>query len=173
MSASRSPKLVLVGSPEERDELAAALSGTGGPGIAGFIPFSPAAGRAFDVEIPPADILVVPAGFEAAPARPPAVRRAAEAGVRVVGFPSCYEELTRRTPIELVPASWIIESPGLRRLRSPAVRRAKRAFDVLGSLAALIASSPLTLVIAVLVKATSRGPVFFREKGTTFGSCAS
>jgi lipopolysaccharide/colanic/teichoic acid biosynthesis glycosyltransferase len=39
----------------------------------------------------------------------------------------------------------------------------KRGLDVLGSLALLIVLSPLMLLIAALVKATSRGPVFFRQ----------
>jgi len=41
--------------------------------------------------------------------------------------------------------------------------RVKRALDIAGSLALLIALSPVMLVIAVLVKATSKGPVFFRQ----------
>jgi exopolysaccharide biosynthesis polyprenyl glycosylphosphotransferase len=40
----------------------------------------------------------------------------------------------------------------------------KRAIDVAGSLGALILASPLLLVIAALVKMTSEGPVFFRQK---------
>jgi lipopolysaccharide/colanic/teichoic acid biosynthesis glycosyltransferase len=50
---------------------------------------------------------------------------------------------------------------------------AKRAFDVALSGVGLVASSPLWLVIAVLVKLESRGPVFFSqarvgEQGRTF-----
>ncbi|HEX4996905.1 MAG TPA: sugar transferase [Terriglobia bacterium] len=41
---------------------------------------------------------------------------------------------------------------------------AKRAVDVVGSLAALILLSPLFLVSAILIKLTSRGPVLFRQK---------
>jgi exopolysaccharide biosynthesis polyprenyl glycosylphosphotransferase len=40
----------------------------------------------------------------------------------------------------------------------------KRAIDVTGSLAALIVLSPLLVLIAVLIKMTSKGPVFFRQK---------
>jgi exopolysaccharide biosynthesis polyprenyl glycosylphosphotransferase len=41
---------------------------------------------------------------------------------------------------------------------------AKRAIDVLGALAALILLSPFLLLVALLVKATSRGPVIFRQQ---------
>ncbi|MFB3920983.1 MAG: undecaprenyl-phosphate glucose phosphotransferase [Terriglobia bacterium] len=40
----------------------------------------------------------------------------------------------------------------------------KRAFDILASLAVLIVLAPLLLVIALLVKLTSRGPVFFVQE---------
>jgi exopolysaccharide biosynthesis polyprenyl glycosylphosphotransferase len=42
--------------------------------------------------------------------------------------------------------------------------RIKRAIDVAGSLAALIPLSPVFAAIAILIKATSEGPVFFRQK---------
>ena len=42
-------------------------------------------------------------------------------------------------------------------------RMMKRAMDVTGSLAALLIFSPLFLVIAALVKLTSKGPVLFRQ----------
>lgn len=41
---------------------------------------------------------------------------------------------------------------------------AKRALDVVGSAALLLAVAPIMLTIAALVKMTSRGPVFFRQQ---------
>ncbi len=40
----------------------------------------------------------------------------------------------------------------------------KRAIDVAGSLAAVIALSPVFLVIMVMIKLTSKGPILFRQK---------
>jgi lipopolysaccharide/colanic/teichoic acid biosynthesis glycosyltransferase len=40
----------------------------------------------------------------------------------------------------------------------------KRSIDIAGSLAGLILSSPLLLAIAILIKATSKGPVLFRQR---------
>src|SRR6185436_13116808 len=39
----------------------------------------------------------------------------------------------------------------------------KRGLDIVGSLFALIALSPLLLVVALLIKLEDRGPVFFRQ----------
>jgi lipopolysaccharide/colanic/teichoic acid biosynthesis glycosyltransferase len=40
----------------------------------------------------------------------------------------------------------------------------KRAMDITGSLIALVLLSPLLLVLALTIKWTSKGPVFFRQK---------
>lgn len=55
------------------------------------------------------------------------------------------------------------------RKRKGALRR-KRLFDLCGSLVLTILLSPVMLVIAILIKAEDRGPVFFRqERVTTYG----
>lgn len=43
-------------------------------------------------------------------------------------------------------------------------RFTKRSFDVIGSALLLIVCSPLFLVISIMVKATSRGPIFYRQE---------
>jgi exopolysaccharide biosynthesis polyprenyl glycosylphosphotransferase len=47
--------------------------------------------------------------------------------------------------------------------QQPSAAAAKRVLDIVGSLALLLFLSPLFLVIALLIKATSKGPVFFRQ----------
>jgi exopolysaccharide biosynthesis polyprenyl glycosylphosphotransferase len=42
--------------------------------------------------------------------------------------------------------------------------RIKRAFDVAGALFGLVLCAPLFLVVAILIKSTSKGPVFFRQE---------
>ena len=42
-------------------------------------------------------------------------------------------------------------------------RRVKRLFDVSASVFALIMLSPLCLIVSILIKATSRGPIFFTQ----------
>ena len=40
----------------------------------------------------------------------------------------------------------------------------KRTFDIIASLSALIILSPLLLVVAILIKRESKGPVIYRSK---------
>src|SRR6266849_3410466 len=52
-------------------------------------------------------------------------------------------------------------------------RKAKRAFDFIVALTALLVLWPVFLAIAILIKLDTRGPVFFRQEragpnGTTF-----
>lgn len=42
--------------------------------------------------------------------------------------------------------------------------RIKRAVDIVGALAGLVLCGPLFLIVAILIKCTSRGPVFFRQQ---------
>jgi lipopolysaccharide/colanic/teichoic acid biosynthesis glycosyltransferase len=53
---------------------------------------------------------------------------------------------------------------GVRRFGlSPASRRVKRGFDLVGSALCLVALAPLMAMIALVVKLSSRGPVLFRQ----------
>lgn len=75
----------------------------------------------------------------------------------------------------IYPEDWDSGGPGdpggsrlyLDLMRSMEGKRAsdvlKRSMDVLGSLFALVVSSPLFLIIAAAIKMTSEGPVFFRQ----------
>src|SRR5439155_5974977 len=46
----------------------------------------------------------------------------------------------------------------------PYQRSLKRLFDIFLSTAALILLSPLLVAVAVVIKLTSRGPIFFRQE---------
>jgi exopolysaccharide biosynthesis polyprenyl glycosylphosphotransferase len=63
------------------------------------------------------------------------------------------------SPVEGLPLVWV-EQPQLGRVP----RLVKRTVDMLGALTVLIVSSPVLLLTAVLIKLTSRGPVFFRQR---------
>lgn len=49
----------------------------------------------------------------------------------------------------------------------------KRAMDIAGSAAALVLASPFFLMIALAIKATSKGPIFFGNSGLANSACPS
>jgi exopolysaccharide biosynthesis polyprenyl glycosylphosphotransferase len=63
------------------------------------------------------------------------------------------------SPVEGLPLFWL-EQPQLGRLP----RLAKRSLDIVGASILLLVAVPILLVTAVLVKATSAGPVLFRQR---------
>ncbi len=52
--------------------------------------------------------------------------------------------------------------------RHPVAARVKRCFDLLASTAIITAIAPLLLLIMALIKATSRGPIVFRQRRVGF-----
>jgi exopolysaccharide biosynthesis polyprenyl glycosylphosphotransferase len=63
------------------------------------------------------------------------------------------------SPVEGLPLVWV-EQPDLGKLP----RIVKRTMDVAGALAVLLLASPVLAATAFLIKVTSRGPVFFRQR---------
>ncbi|MEO9834837.1 MAG: TIGR03013 family XrtA/PEP-CTERM system glycosyltransferase [Marinomonas sp.] len=84
-------------------------------------------------------------------------------GVHVNDFSSFLERETGCVDLDTVNPSWLIFSDGFSssRLLSSA---AKRVFDIVASLILLIATLPIILIFAILVKLDSKGPAFFRQQ---------
>ena len=92
-------------------------------------------------------------------------------GVRVDDAPTALAALTGRVSLNAVRPSWFVFSDGFRRSRWNDIL--KRVLDLAGGVAGLLISLPVMLVVAVLVKLDSKGPVLYRQtrvgaKGRTF-----
>jgi sugar transferase (PEP-CTERM system associated) len=87
-------------------------------------------------------------------------------GIRIEDGLSFYERVTGKIHVDAVKPSWLIFSDGFARTR---IEWLKRCFDVTASLTGLLVSAPLWAVIAVLIKADSRGPVFYRQERVGLG----
>lgn len=84
-------------------------------------------------------------------------------GVHVNEISSFLERETGRVDLDSLNPSWLIFSDGFsagRRLSAAG----KRLFDILVSAAILFLFAPVILVTALLVKAESAGPAFFRQR---------
>jgi exopolysaccharide biosynthesis polyprenyl glycosylphosphotransferase len=90
-----------------------------------------------------------------------AIQAAKALGVRVSVLPRMFEVVGSSVAFDYLDGLTIL---GVRRFGlSPASRAVKRSFDVVGSALGIVFLSPLLLLIAVMVKATSKGPVLFRQ----------
>lgn len=81
-------------------------------------------------------------------------------GISFHVFPDDWEQGSRKRPSNPVLYPDLSKRADGKRVAGAL----KRALDIVGSTAALILFSPLFLVIAVAIKATSKGPVLFRQK---------
>ena len=82
-------------------------------------------------------------------------------GVMFDHLASVYEEYTGKIAVENLRPSWLIFSDGFRKTR--ASMAAKRAFDISLSLLGLIVGLPVMVLVAIAVRLTSRGPVFYHQ----------
>jgi sugar transferase (PEP-CTERM system associated) len=75
---------------------------------------------------------------------------------------SVYEEYTGKIAVENLRPSWFIFSDGFR--HTPASLAVKRAFDIVLSLVGLTLALPIIALVALAVRLTSRGPVFYHQE---------
>jgi sugar transferase (PEP-CTERM system associated) len=73
-----------------------------------------------------------------------------------------YEHLTGRLQVESIRPSFLIFSDGFK--KSKLTMWTKRVIEFTLSLIGLILLSPLILIISILIKIDSRGPVFYRQE---------
>jgi len=83
-------------------------------------------------------------------------------GIEVIDGNSFYEMLTGKLIVKAINPSWLIFSEGFR--KSFTRRVMKRSVDLFLSLILLILFSPVILMIALLIKLDSKGPVIFSQE---------
>ena len=82
-----------------------------------------------------------------------------------VGFDhlaSVYEQYTGKIAVENLRPSWLIFSQGF--AKTKLLRSGKRFVDVIASSLGLVVMSPVLLLVGILIKATSRGPVLYHQE---------
>lgn len=85
-------------------------------------------------------------------------------GISVISFPTFYEELMRKLPISYISESWFLNSSGFGKLGNIIYNRLKRVIDLSIALILLILFFPLGLVIALVIKLSSKGPILYMQE---------
>lgn len=83
-------------------------------------------------------------------------------GITVEEGISVYETVTGKTPLEALRPSWLLFDGQGRSVRH--VRFLQQICSFVITVLALILAAPLMLMIAVLIKLDSRGPVFYKQE---------
>ncbi len=86
-----------------------------------------------------------------------------EHSIAVSPMPLLYEEVTGQVPVEFMGPHWI-GSVQLGRTGGGISVAVKRLVDIVFSGTAILLTLPFTLLIALIIKLSSRGPVFHRQE---------
>jgi sugar transferase (PEP-CTERM system associated) len=82
-------------------------------------------------------------------------------GIEVLEGSSFYEMLTGKVLVTKIKPSWLIFSDGFRKSKSKTL--VKRVQDIIISSTMLVLLSPLLLIVSILIKLDSKGPVIFSQ----------
>jgi len=83
-------------------------------------------------------------------------------GVIIEEREAMYERLTGKLAVESMRPSYLIYGRGF--AKDPLTMALKRVLDILASSVGLILSFPICVLTAILIKLTSKGPVFFTQE---------
>ncbi len=83
-------------------------------------------------------------------------------GIEVVEAQTFYEEIAGKLSVRYLHPSWLIFTPGFK--HHPVTRAVKDVFDIVFASIGLVATAPLMLITAGLIKLDSPGPVLFKQE---------
>lgn len=83
-------------------------------------------------------------------------------GIKIVDYPSFYERVTGKIPVEHITPGWLVQSRGF--LITPFIRLLKKMLDLVFASILLILSLPIFPMIALAIKLDSPGPIFYFQK---------
>ena len=83
-------------------------------------------------------------------------------GVRIIDYPSFFELMTGKIPVEHITPSWLVQSRGF--LITPFIRSLKKILDLVLSSLLLGICLPFFPVVALMIKLDSPGPVFYFQQ---------
>ena len=82
-------------------------------------------------------------------------------GIRIVDYPTFYEELCVKLPVEEISPAWLVYSHGFR--ISSQMRLLKRIADVCAALILITLTLPIQFIVALAIKSTSPGPIIYSQ----------
>ncbi len=85
-------------------------------------------------------------------------------GIQIIEMPTLFERFTNKIPVEHIDDGWLVFTEGFNLISKEYLWNLKHLFDFFISLIMLIIFAPIMLVIAILIRIDSPGPVLFIQK---------
>src|SRR5690242_5669931 len=110
------------------------------------------------------DIIVLEPSVPLDPGSARALIDARFSGVAVLDFPTAFQMLSGKLPLDYMDVQWFLSAQGFQFFESNIAVRVKRLLDLGLALALLVITSPLLPLIALGVKMSSKGPAFYIQE---------
>lgn len=85
-------------------------------------------------------------------------------GKAVFDLPSFFKNLTGKISLSYIDGSWILNQQSMQGQIGGMYVHGKRLIDIIGSSLLIVMLAPLYLIVALLIKNDSKGPVLFRQE---------
>ena len=110
------------------------------------------------------DLVVNSAPIISNPLSSKAILSAQLSGTRVLDISEMYQLIKERVPIDYIQDNWFIKAKGFQRLDNSFLPKFKRFLDATLSSLLLVISLPIWLLIALMIKINSKGPIFYSQQ---------
>lgn len=84
-------------------------------------------------------------------------------GTPILSLADFYEKFWYMIPVYDIGDDWFLRSQGFSMLDNPISGRVKRLIDIILSIILIFVSAPVVIICGLIIKLTSRGPVFFSQ----------
>lgn len=85
-------------------------------------------------------------------------------GIDMITYKEFNEQIEQKIDITYIDKKWLLESMGFEILHNTTQQKIKRLSDIIFSVVLLIITFPIMLMTGIIIKISSKGPVFFKQK---------
>ena len=84
-------------------------------------------------------------------------------GLKIMNYEEFNEDIQKKIDIDKINEEWLLQSNGFDILNNEVQRNIKRGMDLMLALILMVILSPLALIVSIIIKLESKGPVIFKQ----------
>lgn len=84
-------------------------------------------------------------------------------GLKIMNYEEFNEDIQKKIDINKINEEWLLQSNGFDILNNEVQRNIKRGMDLMLALILMVILSPLALIVSMIIKLESKGPVIFKQ----------
>ena len=84
-------------------------------------------------------------------------------GLKIMNYEEFNEDIQKKIDVNKINEEWLLQSNGFDILNNEMQRNIKRGMDLMLALILMVILSPFALIVSIIIKLESRGPVIFKQ----------